>query len=99
MRELAGRYARRHQAGEPVYVLGRAIPQWAFYTTRWSAPDTARLACFARAGSSGGPGFENAPSRRAGVAVDEGAELQCRSAEEVTLVGLPSGMEYQSGIG
>ena len=99
MGALVHAFRAHRRPGEPVYVLGRVVAQWAFYTTRWTAPDRTRLACFARAGRSTGPGFENAPSRKHPVRADEGSGLACRSSEGLELIGLPSGMEYRFGPG
>ncbi|MEO6058110.1 MAG: hypothetical protein ABIQ49_14905, partial [Gemmatimonadales bacterium] len=92
VKELAPR-----RAGEPVYVFGRALPAWEFYTTDWSYPDHARLAFLDRVARSDGPAFENSPSRERPVARTEGADLWYRSSRGQELIGLPTGMEYRAG--
>jgi 4-amino-4-deoxy-L-arabinose transferase-like glycosyltransferase len=47
VRPAAARLARPDAAGIPLYIGWGAGPVWAFYTTDWSAPDTARLAWLA----------------------------------------------------
>jgi hypothetical protein len=47
---------RRNVAGEPVYVTYYARPGYAFYTTDWSRPDTARLNWWDLARSPRAPG-------------------------------------------
>jgi hypothetical protein len=86
----------RDSDGEAVYVLSRGVPAWIFYSTIWSAPDTARLRRMARIASSTGPAFENAPSRGRRVQ-DEADHLvyQYRGRREV--IGIGSGMEFRAG--
>ncbi|HEV8613159.1 MAG TPA: glycosyltransferase family 39 protein, partial [Gemmatimonadales bacterium] len=50
-------------APQVVYVHAGALPAWAFYGTDWAHPDSARLARYARLGTSDGGAFENASSR------------------------------------
>lgn len=94
LRALVRDLESRRGAGEPVYVFCRALPGWEFYTTDWGSPDSARLAFFNRVGRSGGPAFENAPSRGRQVPPDEGADLVYRSVHGEELFGIPTGMEY-----
>ena len=82
--------------GEAVYVTAGALPGWAFYTTDWQAPDTARLARMAREGSSGGPAFENAPSRKRPIDGD-GAELAFALGSGVELLGIADGAPVHIG--
>jgi hypothetical protein len=49
----------REAGSAPVYVYHRATPAWIFYTTDWSAPDTARLRWAARVAGPHGLGFTN----------------------------------------
>jgi hypothetical protein len=88
-----------HRPGEAVWVFGRTLPSWAFYTTDWSRPDRPRLAFFYRVGRSGGPAFENAPSRGHRVTPDEGDGLVYRGPRGEEIIGIPTGMEYVSGRG
>ena len=82
-RPLIERYLRDGH-GEPVYVHPGALPAWAFYTTDWGRPDTARLAFLERMGSSGGPAFENAPSRGHAVSGEgEGLSREYEGRTEV----------------
>jgi hypothetical protein len=70
------------------------VPSWAFYTTRWAAPDTARLRFLARVAGPGGPAFHNAPGRGRRVAAGEGDALSwCVGGERVELIGLAPGMQ------
>jgi hypothetical protein len=93
MRQAVG-YLRGHRRSEPVYVFARSIPEWAFYTTSWSAPNEARLRWLLRMSRSGGAAFENAPSRPGAVGATEGSQLQRVSPDGLELLGLPSGMEW-----
>src|SRR5207249_1781877 len=63
VRPLVREFERQSAVGEPIYVFAASLPAWVFYTTDWTAPDTARLTRMARLGSSGGPAFENAAPR------------------------------------
>jgi hypothetical protein len=84
----------RYLPGEPVYVMGRAIPQWVYYTTDWSAPDTARLRFAAAVDRPpAGPAFENAPTRGRPVAPGEGHDLVYPTPGRLELFGTYSGME------
>ena len=47
MRPPAARLERPDARGVPLYIGWGAGPTWAFYTTNWAAPDTARLAWLA----------------------------------------------------
>ena len=80
----------------PVYVAARAGPSWAFYTTDWRQPDTARLDWYARNNASTGRAFRNAASRGRPVK-DEGADIIWRSGSRVELLGTPSGMLNRAG--
>lgn len=99
MRGLVQEIEARRRGSEPIYVFGRALPVWEFYTTDWSAPDMTRLTFLNRVGGSGGPAFENAPSRGRHVLPDEGDGLVYRSSAGLEVIGIPTGMEYVSGHG
>lgn len=88
VRELERRTAR----GEPVYVISPAIPNWAYYTTNWSAPDTVYLRWVNALAGVNGTAFSNAPSRGRPVGRAEGAELEFRRDGRLELLGLPPGM-------
>jgi len=103
VRPLAAQVARERdgsapgrQPDVPVYVYAAAVPAWAFYTTDWSAPDTARLRFLARVASPGGPAFHNAAGRPAGRVVEgEGRHLVVRTAMYWELIGTPPGTQYR----
>lgn len=84
--------------GEPVYVFAGSIPQWAYYTTDWNAPDRRRLAFLARVASAGGAAFENAPSRSP-VDPGEGAALDYHTTGGAEIYGLPTGIEWTPNLG
>lgn len=88
---------QRQDAGAPVYVYGNGAPAWTFYTTDWSAPDTARLRWMARMTSSTGPAFGNRASRGHAVG-HEGDSLTYRYRGRVEVIGLGSGAEVRNGI-
>jgi hypothetical protein len=82
---------------EPVYVFARSLPAWIYYSTNWVDPDTLRLRYLTKMATSGGGGFENAPSRGR-VREEESAGLTYRTGESVELLGLPSGMEWKAVV-
>ena len=82
---------------EPIYVHPGALPAWAFYTTDWAAPDTARLAFLSRIGSSGGGAFENAPSR--GAVIGEGSDLVRTYKGRQEIFGVPVGLQLHAFLG
>jgi 4-amino-4-deoxy-L-arabinose transferase-like glycosyltransferase len=98
VRTAAERFGRERQAGEAIYVFAAALPAWTYYTTDWSAPDTGRLARMARLGSSGGPAFENAPSRGRAIAA-EGDSLVYPLGDVREIIGLYHGAQMRSGVG
>jgi len=85
---LLGPVARAPQI---VYVHAGALPAWAFYSTDWAHPDSARLARYARLGASDGGAFENAPSRGR-VVLGEGWNLRFKDGDRVELLGVPAGV-------
>jgi hypothetical protein len=95
-RDLA-RDVNRVAGAEPVYVLASAIPAWAFYTTDWSHPDTARLSWIASVTSSASPAFENRASRGRPVAAGEGEALVRPYGAHSELLGIGTGMQYVLG--
>ena len=95
---LVGLLRRASPAETPVYVLANALPMWAFYTTDWAAPDTARLHWLARLAGPGGPAFHNAPVRGR-VGADEAATLVGRSSTRAEIIGLATGMQQRDLAG
>jgi Dolichyl-phosphate-mannose-protein mannosyltransferase len=78
--------------GAPVYVFTRDVPIWAFYTTDWNYPDTARIRMLTDASASTGPNSGNMPGRGHPVE-NEGRDLIIRSGRRVELIGVPTGMQ------
>jgi len=89
-RPAVAEFSSRHRPGEPIYVLGRGVAAWLFYTTDWAAPDTARIRRMTEL--VGGSAFENSPSRGQSVH-DEGRELVYPYRGRCELLGIPTGME------
>lgn len=84
---------------DPVYIFASAIPEWFFYTTYWDAPDLGRLDWMAPLVASGGPAFENAPSRgRQIVPGTEGRYLSDRYQGRTELLGIPTGGEARAAV-
>jgi len=83
-------FLRQRHPGDVVYLFGRSVPGWTFYTTNWKSPDVARLARMGDLVSSAGAAFSNAPSRGRPV-LNEGRELAFRYRDWIELVGVPSG--------
>jgi hypothetical protein len=76
--------------GEPIYVFAGAIPAWAWYSTDWASPDTARLRYLSGIARSGGPAFENAPAWPGEAA---GTGLRHVTPEGLELYGASTGLE------
>ncbi len=89
-RPLVERFRREHAPGAAIYVFGRGIPAWLFYTTDWRSPDLARVRGRIALVSSTGPAFRNAPSRGRAVAM-EGDSLRYAVGDWTELVGVPTG--------
>ncbi len=98
VREAARLYREAREPGDPIYIFATVLPGWTFYTTDWSAPDTARLARMTRLGSYGGPAFENAPPRPHAVR-QEGDSLVYPFWGGTEIIGLSHGAQGRSGIG
>ncbi|MGH7751579.1 MAG: hypothetical protein ACREN5_02080, partial [Gemmatimonadales bacterium] len=94
VRQLAAELQRQGRPDLPVYLYAGVVPTWAFYTTDWANPDTARLGFLARIGSPGGPAFHNALGRGRPV-VAEGANLTIRYRDHIELVGTPPGTQFR----
>jgi hypothetical protein len=76
--------------GAAIYVYGRSVPAWLYYTTNWSRPDTARLRHHLRLVSSTGAAFRHRGAR--GHAVEaEGDSLAYPLAAWTELIGVPTG--------
>lgn len=90
IRPLVQLFQQRHAAGDAVYIFGRAVPAWTFYTTDWGAPDLARVKSFGGLVSSGGVAFRNRESRRAAVQA-EGSDLVFPYRDWWELIGVPTG--------
>ncbi len=84
----------------PVYVLANALPMWAFYTTDWAAPDSARLHWLGRLAGPGGPAFHNAAARGR-VRPDEAETLVGRweGGARAEIIGLATGMQKRDLAG
>ncbi len=95
-RPVIAEFARQHRGTDPVYIYAAAMPAWAFYTTNWAAPDTARLRRIAELSSSGGAAFPNMMSR-AGPVVGEGEELSFLYEGHAELIGVPTGRPVRWG--
>ncbi len=93
VRTLVRRLRAERRPQDVTYVSAGALPTYAFYTTDWAAPDTARLGIFERAGHAGGPAFQNAGSRGHAVEATEGQALTWQGREGFELVGIPTGIE------
>ena len=81
---------REAAPGATIYVFGRAVPAWVFYTTDWRAPDTARVRHHVSLVSSTGAAFRHAGPRGHPVG-QEGDSLAYRLGAWTELVGIPSG--------
>ena len=87
---------RQRSGGEPIYVFPRAVPQWVFHTTVWTAPDISRLAWVARIAGPGGPGFINGASRGTRT-FGEGSDLVYSYAGVNELYGTSTGAQVRRG--
>ncbi|MEO8634246.1 MAG: glycosyltransferase family 39 protein [Gemmatimonadales bacterium] len=90
IRPLVERFRQQHAAGDAVYVFGRAIPAWLFYTTDWRAPDLPRVERLGGLVSSSGVAFRNRATR-SGAVRDEGRDLVFAYDDWSELVGVPTG--------
>ena len=88
---LVSTFLAQSQPTDPIYVAVGAIPSWTFYTTNWSAPDSARLAWMAALATSGGPDFLNRPSRNRAVR-HEGWEQRRPLGRRIELTGIATGV-------
>jgi hypothetical protein len=79
-----------HAPGSAIYIPGRTVHSWLFYTTDWQAPDTARIARTCRLVCFGGPAFYLAPTRGDSI-VAEGDAYHYRYHDWDELIGIPPG--------
>jgi hypothetical protein len=86
---------RSRRPNEPVYIAARGVMSWLYYSTDWSAPDTARLRWVGRVGEPIiGPVFGNNPPRGHPVLhEDETLTYDATSGREI--YGIFSGMELR----
>ena len=96
-RLLVSTYLMHRAPGQNVYVFSGLVPDWTYYATEWSSPDTARLGAIIRAERSDGRAFRNALSRGTAVADTEGTSLTFASGDHVELLGLASGIDFREG--
>ena len=80
-----------HQAGATVYLFGRTVPAWVFYTTDWRAPDIGRVETLGALVSSAGRAFRHASSRGHPVE-QEGDDLAFHYRDWTELIGASTGM-------
>lgn len=83
---------RAARSDAPVYVAPRGVSAWAYYSTDWSRPDTARLDWYAVEAGVGGRAFRNAAGRGHAV-LSEGDDLVFRAGGRSELLGTSSGMQ------
>ncbi len=81
---------KAHAPGATIYVPGRTMAAWLFYTTDWHAPDTARVLRLSRLVSSEGAAFYLAPARRDSI-VAEGDAFRFGYRDWTELVGISPG--------
>jgi dolichyl-phosphate-mannose-protein mannosyltransferase len=87
---LIREFRAKHKPQGAVYVFGRSVPAWLFYTTDWSAPDTSRVRALGDLVSSSGRAFRHAPTRGHAVS-NEGNDLVFPYGDWKELVGVPTG--------
>jgi hypothetical protein len=91
IRPLVRQFEREHAPGATVYVYGRAMPAWLFYSTDWSHPDIPRVREHSILIGSTGGAFYHATSRGRAV-IEEGDSLNFPYRDWRELVGIPSGL-------
>jgi hypothetical protein len=79
-----------HTPGAVIYVPGRTVAAWLFYTTDWHAPDTARILRQSHLVSSGGAAFYLAGTRGDSI-MAEGDSYRFSYGDWFELVGTPPG--------
>ena len=90
----------RAATGQPVYIASGALPAWAFYTTDWSAPDTAYLERIRDwAGQPDAVAFPNAAPRGRPVGPTEGEALVEHRLGRIEILGLAPGIQWREVTG
>lgn len=79
-----------HAPGAVIYVPGRTMAAWLFYSTDWRTPDTARVLRLSRLVSSGGAAFYLAPARGDSI-IAEGDGYRFPYRDWLELVGVSPG--------
>jgi hypothetical protein len=97
LRSLARVFQREHAPGDAIYVFGRSMPGWLFYSTDWEHPDRARVRELSELVGSTGVAFRNAPSRGHPVK-EEGDSLRYARGDYLELVGIPAGTGPAPGL-
>lgn len=87
---LIAELAAGHATEATIYVYGRSVPAWVFYTTDWRRPDRARVEHRIRLVSSTGAAFRHAGTRGAPVG-NEGDSLNYGYRDWHELIGIPTG--------
>ncbi|MEX0691420.1 MAG: hypothetical protein WD043_06225, partial [Gemmatimonadales bacterium] len=86
-RELIADLSRR-RASEPVYVLSGGLPTWLFYTTDWNAPESQRLAWYARFWQT------RRDAVRSGSMAEDPSTLTWRGRDGLELQAGPTGQHW-----
>lgn len=93
----AGRIAAQRvlklAGSEPLYILPDGVPEWVYYATDWSRPDTTRLDHFAALAQSTGPSSQN--SLIPAVTPPPPYPLEYQARERLELVGRRSGVAFR----
>ena len=85
---------------DPIYVSSGALPAWAFYSTDWSAPDTAYLRRIRDwAGDPEAPAYHNLAPRGRAVTASDGQNLELRRSDRLEIIGLASGIQWREVSG
>jgi hypothetical protein len=79
---------------QPVYVMAAGLPAWAYYSTDWHHPDTARLDRFARLSRPSGPSVHNALLDQR-LEPSDTLALRSSGAGRLELIGARSGVFYR----
>jgi hypothetical protein len=81
---------QQHAPDAVIYVPGRTMAAWLFYSTDWAAPDTARVLRLSRLVSSAGAAFYLAPARGDSIRA-EGDAYRFRYRDWLEVVGVSPG--------
>jgi hypothetical protein len=90
----AARLVTRSPLDEPVYVMAAGLPAWAYYSTDWERPDTARLDHFARLMRAAGPAAHNSLIEPQ-LTPSDTLSLRYPGQGRLELVGRRSGVFYR----